>query len=378
MEILRQAEALRALRRQADKASLDIFQSFFSFARDNAIKWGPLGAFVGKVEKINPAKTDSDTFIYVDISNIDNRDGRISKYVEMPSIEAPSRARQRIFRNDVLVSTVRPNLRNTAVVTKDSEQKLLIASTGFVVLRANSPEVSPYYLYLVTRSDWFTQVLTRKAQGGGYPAVLERDVLNVRIPIVGRQNLSKIAESIETLVHMRESRLDTRTYLNELQDTLLAYAFTGELTAAWRAAHAAELRAAAAERDRILGTRPKTIATIRQEPIARRPFIFGDSHPRYEVLKALSPEQLHIYGHVQQAETYLTPEALAETGGVSTHQARRTLEIFVSLGLAVPVSVPLSPTGQGTVWVDAFRPVSAADDVRAEYLAAINRSQKTR
>ncbi|RMH93273.1 MAG: hypothetical protein D6681_13725 [Calditrichaeota bacterium] len=376
VEILRQAEALRTLRRQADEASASILQSLFEFARSNAIRWERLGTFVGEVEKVNPNQTDNDTFVYVDISSINNQDGRITNYVELPSSEAPSRARQRIFRNDVLVSTVRPNLRNTAIVIKDVGDKLLIASTGFAVLRANAPEVSPYYLYLISRSDWFTQVLTRKAQGGGYPAVLERDVRNVKIPIVGQSDLSKIDASIATFLRIRENSLSTTAYLNELRDALLAYAFTGELTAAWREAHAEALRAAAAERDRILGIRSKAVAAVRPKAAAERPsFTFDETHPRYEVLKALSAEQLRLFDYLQQAETYLTPEALAEAGGVSTHQARRALEIFVSLGLAVPVSVPLSPTGQGTVWVDAYRPLTAADDARTDDLAVLNRKK---
>ena len=47
--------------------------------------------------------------------------------------EAPSRARQRVRKDDVLVSTVRPNLNAVAKVPKSLDAAT--ASTGFCVLR---------------------------------------------------------------------------------------------------------------------------------------------------------------------------------------------------------------------------------------------------
>ena len=47
----------------------------------------------------------------------------------IPANQAPSRARQETAENDVLVSTVRPNLNTVAVVT--NEYAGAIASTGF-------------------------------------------------------------------------------------------------------------------------------------------------------------------------------------------------------------------------------------------------------
>lgn len=62
---------------------------------------------------------------------------------EIVSTEAPSRARRRVHSGDVLVSTVRPNLRGFARITSATDN--LIASTGFAVL---SPRQSPLGSYI--------------------------------------------------------------------------------------------------------------------------------------------------------------------------------------------------------------------------------------
>lgn len=49
---------------------------------------------------------------YIDISSIDNVNHRIIGYNEFVLSDAPSRAQQHIRFNDILVSTVRPNLKN--------------------------------------------------------------------------------------------------------------------------------------------------------------------------------------------------------------------------------------------------------------------------
>ncbi len=73
-------------------------------------------------------------FSYIDIGSIDNSLKRITEPKRLSVSEAPSRARQRIERGDVLVSMTRPNLNAVAVVP--DELAGAVASTGFHVLRA--------------------------------------------------------------------------------------------------------------------------------------------------------------------------------------------------------------------------------------------------
>ena len=70
-------------------------------------------------ELADPTKNPDEEFLYVDISSIDNKNGAIISYKRLRGAEAPSRARKRIRENDIIVSTVRPNLNATALVPKN-------------------------------------------------------------------------------------------------------------------------------------------------------------------------------------------------------------------------------------------------------------------
>ncbi|HHD9406798.1 TPA: type I restriction endonuclease subunit S, partial [Streptococcus pneumoniae] len=74
------------------------------------------------------------SFRYIDTSSIDRKKNIINyKNLQYLSPEqAPSRARKLVSQNSVLFSTVRPYLKNIAVVRELKEY--LIASTAFIVL----------------------------------------------------------------------------------------------------------------------------------------------------------------------------------------------------------------------------------------------------
>ena len=77
----------------------------------------------------NPS--DSSSISYLDLTAV-VAPGELSAPREIVSEEAPSRARRKVHSGDILVSTVRPNLRGFARVREASAN--LVASTGFAVL----------------------------------------------------------------------------------------------------------------------------------------------------------------------------------------------------------------------------------------------------
>ena len=91
-----------------------------------------LGSIATISKKQLSENTDSNyKFYYIDISCVEA--GKI-KYTEKPILfkNAPSRARRKVNINDIIMSTVRPNLKAFAYVS--DERKNLICSTGFSVL----------------------------------------------------------------------------------------------------------------------------------------------------------------------------------------------------------------------------------------------------
>ncbi len=133
-------------------------------------------------QKIPTAKKDfeSDAEIkYIDISSIDNKRNIMTGFTKYKMSNAPSRAQQHVQFGDILISTVRPNLKNVAMVSLDSDN--LVASSGFCVLR--SKKCTPEFLMAIVCSDKFTDAMINVVTGANYPAIKNSDVLNYCVPL---------------------------------------------------------------------------------------------------------------------------------------------------------------------------------------------------
>ncbi|MBC8419363.1 MAG: restriction endonuclease subunit S [Desulfobacterales bacterium] len=197
-------------------------------------------ATIGDVtlNKVPQTVPDKDSFFtYVDISSIDNTSKEIVSPKELHGEQAPSRARQGISVNDVLVSMTRPNLNAVALVPHSLDGA--IASTGFDILR--SVEVEPKWLYLHVRSGEFVEDMSALVKGALYPAIKSNDVRSYRIPIPPLNEQKRIVARIEELqAHSRRAREALETVpdlLEQLRQSILAAAFRGDLTKEWRKQH---------------------------------------------------------------------------------------------------------------------------------------------
>jgi type I restriction enzyme S subunit len=151
----------------------------------------------------NPAKTPLESFIYVDVSAIDNAAKKIVGQRNITGAEAPSRARKLIHAGDILISTVRPNLNAVALVPKELDGQ--IASTGFCILRATT-KVIPEYLYFFVRSCAFVDGLSSLVAGAMYPAVSDAQVLDQQIPLPPLDEQHRIVDILsraEGIVRLR-------------------------------------------------------------------------------------------------------------------------------------------------------------------------------
>ena len=72
-----------------------------------------------------------DTFPYIEIGSIDTTTGVINDINHIPVKEAPSRAKRIVRKNDILISTTRPNRGAICLYEADT---ISIASTGFSIV----------------------------------------------------------------------------------------------------------------------------------------------------------------------------------------------------------------------------------------------------
>lgn len=183
-----------------------------------------IGDLVERVESRSPADTSSENFHYIDISSVNN----ISKIVRSPSLipvgEAPSRARQLVYPDDVLVSTVRPALNAVAMVPDNLSSP--IASTGFCVLRAKPALLSPRYLFHFTISEFFVSRLVSCQKGGAYPAVSDGDVLAQLIPMPPLSEQQRIVDILQEAEAIRRLRSQAEAKTAELIPAMFHFAFS--------------------------------------------------------------------------------------------------------------------------------------------------------
>jgi type I restriction enzyme, S subunit len=142
---------------------------------------------------------------------------------EVSCKEAPSRARQLVAKNDILVSTVRPNLNGVAQVPTDLDGAT--ASTGFCVLRPRSTLLDGRFLFQWVKSPVFIADMVNKATGASYPAVSDRIILESIIPLPSLPEQQRIAEILDRAGTLRAKRLASLAQLDELVQSIFIEMF---------------------------------------------------------------------------------------------------------------------------------------------------------
>lgn len=185
-----------------------------------------IGIVTENTVQINPSQIFDNMFYYVDISSINNEKCIITTPKYMNVSEAPSRARKRINKNDILVSTVRPYLRGFAIVPTSLDNQ--IASTGFSVLRAKPELINPLFLFSYVKSENFISQILPKMEGASYPAVRDDDIRDVilELPPIDLQNqFAQIVEKVEVQKQKNELVIEQ---MNNLFNSLSQRAFKGK------------------------------------------------------------------------------------------------------------------------------------------------------
>lgn len=141
----------------------------------------PLVEVCLRKEKAEPHKQPDVAFRYIDLSSVDNARNAINGAQSLVGSEAPSRARKRVRAGDTLFATTRPYLRGVVQVPDEFDDE--VCSTGFCVLRPDPEAIEPDWLFFAALSDGLMEQVTPKMRGATYPAVSDKDVLGVEIPL---------------------------------------------------------------------------------------------------------------------------------------------------------------------------------------------------
>ena len=185
---------------------------------------------LGSLAQVNPeqlgSRTDPDYLLeYLDISAIE-QPGIIGDTRTLRFEDAPSRARRVVREGDILVSTVRPYLRNFARVRQASDN--LVVSTGYAVVRP-SDRVDGRFLYQHILSSGFVEYLKPRMSGSNYPAVTAHDVKAYPLflpPLPEQRKIAAILSSVDDAIE------EDRAFIDQAQIVkrgLMSVLLTGEL-----------------------------------------------------------------------------------------------------------------------------------------------------
>lgn len=167
---------------------------------------------LGEIAKVNELTIDRNfpysEIEYIDIASVEDREVKQLQYLKLK--DAPSRAKRIVRNNDILISTVRPNLKHFCFIKKAN--KNTIASTGFAVVTAK--EADPAFIYYLLTGNEYADYLSRVADGqtSTYPAfnsnVIEKS--KFLIPAIAEQKeiaavLSSLDDKIELLRKQNET-----------------------------------------------------------------------------------------------------------------------------------------------------------------------------
>jgi type I restriction enzyme S subunit len=179
-----------------------------------------IGDLVEKGATWDPRKNENGFFEYIDLSSVDKDVKKITVVVRFSYKDAPSRARQLVKKNDVLVATVRPNLNGVALVTDAFDG--MTASTGYCVLRPRPQELDSRYLFHWVKTQTFVQRMVELATGANYPAVSDAKVKASTIPLPPLAEQKRIAGILDAADALRAKRRESIAQLDALlQSTFL-------------------------------------------------------------------------------------------------------------------------------------------------------------
>ncbi|MGB0414848.1 MAG: restriction endonuclease subunit S [Coraliomargarita sp.] len=180
---------------------------------------------LGDVVETDPENLGANTpadyrFNYVSLEDVQL--GYLASFTEQDFATAPSRARRKIKHDDILMSTVRPNLK--AHLHFQSHDSDWICSTGFCVLRCRDGLCSPSYVFAHLFARAINKQIDALLTGSNYPAINSKDVrgLSLLIPSVEEQTaiatvLSEMDEEIDALeTKLSKARLLKQGMMQEL------------------------------------------------------------------------------------------------------------------------------------------------------------------
>lgn len=149
---------------------------------------------------------------YIDIDSVDK--GIINNRQYLRLNEAPSRAKRIVQKNDIIISTVRPNFKHFAFI-KEAKPNTIV-STGFAVISCK--KANPKFLYYYLTTDKITGYFTAIADShtSTYPSFNPNVIENSFVPYPREKEQEMIAKILSDL----DSKIELNQQMNKTLEAI--------------------------------------------------------------------------------------------------------------------------------------------------------------
>lgn len=139
---------------------------------------------------------------YLDTGNITNNEIDEIQILDLEVDGIPSRAKRKVKHNDIIFSTVRPNLRHFGILKNTKEN--MVVSTGFTVLHTKKTNLSSELIYLTIIQEDNLQNLQAKAEMSvsTYPSIKPEDLLDINFIHPNEKILKITNETLESIYNL--------------------------------------------------------------------------------------------------------------------------------------------------------------------------------
>ena len=127
--------------------------------------------------------------LYLDTGNLTNNKIDEIQLLKLGKDIIPSRAKRVVKHNDIIYSTVRPNLRHFGIIK--NPQSNLVVSTGFAVLSKKDSEIPIELIYQLLTTNEVIEDLHSRAEMSvsTYPGIKPEDLLEIKLAMPDTMNI---------------------------------------------------------------------------------------------------------------------------------------------------------------------------------------------
>lgn len=152
-----------------------------------------------KIKDKNFTPKEKEQYRYIELANISSN-GEINGYTENFGNELPSRARRKVQKGDLIISSIEGSLESIALITEDWKNAL--CSTGFFAV--NSDQINPETLLVLLKTKVEQLQLKKGCKGTILTAIDKNELSKIVLPKIDSKTQKEIKEKITEMYEMKK------------------------------------------------------------------------------------------------------------------------------------------------------------------------------